>query len=82
MTAAVNRRTASGWVLGAQERIDGAQALALFLGPVDRPGDPPRRLMPGAPADLCVMARPMRDVVHTLDAALVKATVIGGRVVG
>ncbi|MCU1344563.1 MAG: Amidohydrolase 3, partial [Acidimicrobiia bacterium] len=79
MRAAVSRTTASGYPMGPQERIDGARALALFLGPVDRPGGPARRIAVGAPADLCVMRHPWRQVVHDLDAAGVRATVMDGR---
>jgi predicted amidohydrolase YtcJ len=80
MTAAVTRATASGHVLGTDERINGAQALAMFLSSPDRPGGPIRRVAVGAPADLCVMAAPRRQVVEELDAELVLATVVGGRV--
>ena len=81
MTAAVTRSTESGHVLGGVERVDGARALALFLGPPQQPGGPVRRVEVGAPADLCVMARPWREVVVELDAALVLATVLDGQLV-
>jgi len=82
MTAAVSRATASGHVLGPAERVEASQALAMFLGPPDRPGGRVRRVEVGAAADLCVMARPWRDVVAELDAGLVSATVVDGRLVG
>jgi predicted amidohydrolase YtcJ len=55
IAAAVTRRTAAGAVLGKAERITPAAALALFLGPLDAPGGPPRRVEAGAPADLCLL---------------------------
>jgi predicted amidohydrolase YtcJ len=69
LDAAVTRRTGSGAVLGEQERLAPEAALALLLGAPLAPARP-RRLAPGAAADLCL--RDDRGVV---------ATVIGGRVV-
>jgi predicted amidohydrolase YtcJ len=65
MRAAVHRRTASGAILGADERVDPATALALFLG---RPDDPatPRTIEPGAQADLCILDRPLDAVLTAL----------------
>ena len=67
MRAAVHRRTRAGAVLGDDERIDARAALDLFLGHPDRPGTG-RRIAPGAPADLCVLDRPL-DAVHAALAA-------------
>jgi predicted amidohydrolase YtcJ len=80
MRAAVNRTTASGVVLGGQERIDARTALAMFLGSAEHPAQP-RSVTPGGPADLCVLAADQADVLHDLDADMVAATVVGGRVV-
>ncbi len=55
MAAAIHRRTAAGVTLGGPERIDAAEALALYVGPADDPGGPPRRVETGAPADLCLL---------------------------
>jgi predicted amidohydrolase YtcJ len=63
--AAVHRRTASGAVLGADERVDPAVALGLFLGRPDAPALP-RRVAPGAAADLCILDRPLGDLLATL----------------
>lgn len=56
-------------VLGPIERLGPDQALAAYLAPPDDPGGPPRRIAPGAPADL-VLRSPDGDV---------QATVIAGR---
>jgi predicted amidohydrolase YtcJ len=63
--AAVHRRTASGAVLGAGERVDPAVALGLFLGRPDAPALP-RRVAPGEPADLCLLDRPLADLLGAL----------------
>ncbi|MDQ1503110.1 MAG: hypothetical protein QOD57_837 [Actinomycetota bacterium] len=79
MAAAVTRRTPSGEILGADERLDPRRALDLFLGPAGAPGGPPRRVAPGAPADLCLLALPLNEALRSPTAALVTATVRAGR---
>ncbi len=81
MRAAVTRRTAAGAVLGCGERLGPEEALALFLAPLERPGGTPRRVEAGALADLCLLEVPWRDARHHLDRRLVRATVVGGRLV-
>lgn len=80
MRAAVHRRTPSGTVLGADESIDAATALDMFLGAPEQP-DVPRELTVGMPADMCLLAAPPRDVLAALDASLVATTVYDGAVV-
>lgn len=80
VAAAASRTTTGGRTLGAAERIAPADALSLYLGAADVPAVP-RRLTVGARADLCLLAVPLRDVLATPDAALIRATVIGGRLV-
>ena len=82
MAAAVDRAAASGTVLGPEDRIAPQRALDLFLGPPDAPGGPSRRVVPGAPADLCVLDRPLADALEDLAAVRVSATLVGGRLVG
>ena len=60
IAAAVDRRTPSGAILGAGERLDARRALDLFLGPPGSPGGPIRRVAAGAPADLCLLAAAAR----------------------
>ncbi|HEY0973249.1 MAG TPA: amidohydrolase family protein [Solimonas sp.] len=55
MRAAVDRRTLSGAVVGAQESLTPAEALAGFLSPLAAPGGAPRRILVGAAADLCLI---------------------------
>jgi len=58
LRAAVQRRTAAGAPLGPAERLAPERALDLFLGPPEAPGGRPRRVAPGAPADLVLLDRP------------------------
>ena len=80
MEAAVSRRTAGGRPLGLEEARPPEQALALFLAdPADLRRT--RVLATGAPADLCLLTRPWSELRRALDAAAVRATIIGGRLV-
>ena len=81
MAAAVQRRSATGHVLGPAERIPGRRALDLFLGRPDSPGGLVRRVEVGAVADLVLLDRPLADVVVDLRATRVRATFIGGQAV-
>lgn len=80
MRAAVHRRARSGVVLGPDERVSATTALTMFLGDARQPVAP-RQICPGAPADLCVLSQPPAAALSELDAGLVAATVIAGRVV-
>ncbi|MGE3619096.1 MAG: amidohydrolase family protein [Acidimicrobiia bacterium] len=59
VAAATTRRTRTGAVLGPDEVVDPATALGLFLGHHLDPGRRRRRVEPGAPADLCLLDRPL-----------------------
>jgi len=61
LRAAAERRTAAGALLGEAERLPPERALDLFLGPPEAPGGPPRRVAPGAPADLVFLDRPWAE---------------------
>ena len=80
MRAAVNRRTASGSVLGQAETLTPEQALALFTTPLDAPGGAPRQVAVGAPADFCLLKSPWRIARQRLRKEDVAATVYAGRV--
>ncbi|MGA5462223.1 amidohydrolase family protein [Mycobacterium sp. NPDC050041] len=80
MRAAVRRQTLAGAVLNPAECISAATALSMFHGSAEQPSVP-RRVAPGQPGDLCVLAASPREVLDALDADLVAATVVGGEVV-
>jgi predicted amidohydrolase YtcJ len=63
---------------GSDERISAESALRLFLGHPDLPAVP-RRIEPGAPADLTLLRVPPQDLASALpEGDLVAATVIAG----
>jgi predicted amidohydrolase YtcJ len=81
MRAAVTRTTPRGHVIAAAERIPAVRALELFLSPGSRPGRPPRRVSPGAPADLVLLEGPLAAALGDPDHAQVVATIAAGRVI-
>lgn len=78
---AIERTTAGGRRLGPAEAVPPAVALAGFLGDPARPGGPPRRVQPGAPADLVLLDRPLAAALAEPTAAAVRATWIDGHLV-
>ncbi len=74
MQAAVDRRTAAGAVLGAEDALRPERALALFTSAPEAPGGPPRHVTVGVPADLCLLDRPWSRARDALDAGAVVAT--------
>jgi predicted amidohydrolase YtcJ len=81
MRAAVRRRTEAGRSLGPDEALTPERALALFTSPARAPGGRPRRVEPGAAADLCLLDRPWRDARRTLDGRGVAAAFVAGDLV-
>ena len=81
MRAAVERRSESGAVLGAEEALTPERALSLFTSPSEAPGGAARGVAPGAPADLCLLDRPWAQARGALDGSLVAATLVAGRVI-
>jgi predicted amidohydrolase YtcJ len=79
MAAAVSRLTRRGQALGLSEALTPEEALDLFLADPVELGRT-RRIVPGAKADLCLLARPWREAREVLSADLVRTTLIGGRV--
>lgn len=79
MQAAVDRRTASGIVLGEAERLTPEQALALYSGAADAPGGRPRRLEIGMTADLCLLDRPWAAARRAIGEVAVNLTLKAGR---
>ena len=80
MSAAVSRRTALGHHIGADEQLTPERALDLFLGRPADPGGPVRSVLPGGPADLCLLVLPWKEARMELSSQLVRATVRDGRV--
>ncbi|MET0829246.1 MAG: amidohydrolase family protein [Microbacterium sp.] len=82
ISAAVERRTRSGGVLGEAEAITPAQALAGFLGDPLDPGRIARQVEVGAPADLALLAPAPGIVVGDAEgSSAVRATFIDGQLV-
>jgi predicted amidohydrolase YtcJ len=70
LSAAVDRRTQAGAVVTPAEQISPAQALAGYLGG--------RRVVPGEPADLLVLDRPLAEQLAAPTADAVHRVLIGG----
>jgi predicted amidohydrolase YtcJ len=81
MATAVDRLTCAGRPLGPSERVSPTQALSLYLDHPAAPGRVPRRIAVGAPADLCLLRAPLRDVLAHPGAEMVRATLIGASLV-
>jgi predicted amidohydrolase YtcJ len=81
MRSAVKRRTSSGLVLNEWEALSPEQALDLYLSPLESAGTGIREVRKGVPADLCLLRVPWSIARQRLDAELVAATIIGGKVV-
>ena len=77
--AAVDRRTSAGAVLNPVERVQPSQALALLLGRAESPGGPIRHVATGEPADLCLLAAPLRDALRDSGTNPVRAVLRAGR---
>jgi predicted amidohydrolase YtcJ len=82
IAAAATRRTVDGRSLGGWERVEAQTVLDGYLAPLDAPGGPPRRVMPGADADLVLLHLPLRDALAEPSAELVAMTMRAGRVTG
>lgn len=59
MATAATRHTRAGTVLGPHERMPAARVLAGYLSDLDDPGGAPRRVVPDAPAELCLLHLPL-----------------------
>ncbi len=81
MTAAIGRRTRLGHALGTRERVSPKRALALYLDEASAPGRRPRPVTVGAPADLCLLDRPLDAGLATLSADSVVLTLLNGEVI-
>jgi len=78
IATAADRRTATGAVVGADETVSTGRALDAFLSSPDRPGGPPRRVAPGAAADLVLLDVPLVVALADPSADHVATTMISG----
>lgn len=78
IATAMSRRTRSGALVGADERVEAHRALQWFLTPATDPGGPVRRVELGAPADLCLLDVPLAEMLAAPDATHVRCTWIDG----
>jgi len=76
IAAATTRGTPDGGPLGPAERLTAREALDRYL--VAEPGGPPRRIVPGAPADLVLLQDPLTEALRRPTAEQVRAVWIGG----
>ncbi|HEX3647588.1 MAG TPA: amidohydrolase family protein [Pseudonocardiaceae bacterium] len=67
--------------LAPAERVPARTVLAGLLSPLSDPGGPPRRVVPGVPADLCLLRVPLTEALSTPDAEAVAVTICRGQVV-
>jgi predicted amidohydrolase YtcJ len=81
ISAAIDRRTRAGVVLGPAERLDATAALGLFLTPLERPGGAARRVAVGEVADLCLLARSLRETVREPSSAQVRLVLRAGSMI-
>jgi predicted amidohydrolase YtcJ len=81
MRAAVERRTASGALLGPKEALTPEEALALFSTPLEDPGGPAREIRTGEPADLCLLDVPWSRARIDLESCHVRAAFCSGELV-
>ena len=81
LAASSTRKTQSGRVLGADERVGAEVALGGMLSALDDPGGPLRAISVGAPADVVVLDRPLAEALEAPDKSCVRLTLIGGRIV-
>jgi predicted amidohydrolase YtcJ len=81
LAAAVERRTASGNVVGIGEDMTPGQALTALLSDPADPGGAPRRVAPGESADLLLLDRPLASQLADPPAGAVRRVWVGGRVV-
>ena len=77
MKAAVERRTVSGQLIGSKEQLSPEQALGLFIGSLENPGQA-QQIRPGMEANLCLLKYPWVRCRHRLRSADVKVVICEG----
>ncbi|HVU74779.1 MAG TPA: amidohydrolase family protein [Mycobacteriales bacterium] len=81
LRAARDRTTATGVLVGADERVTAASALRMMQTELDDPTGAPRAVAAGQPADVVLLHTSLRDALDALDATAVRHTFIAGRAV-
>ncbi len=81
MRAAVARRSRAGVMLGADERLNPEQALALFTSAAGDPGGACRRIAEGEVADLCLLRCSWNQAREILCSSNVRATILSGELI-
>ena len=79
--SAIQRKTAYGRSLGAEEAITPSIALAMYLGDPASPGTRARRVRVGAAADLCLLDVSIDEALAAPAATHVRATFVNGEIV-
>lgn len=74
MADAAARLTERGHSMSPEERVGVRAVLASYLSAPDRPGGPVRRVVPGAPADLCLLGVPLAEALKAPRRTLVRRT--------
>ncbi|KKD06679.1 hypothetical protein TN53_17615 [Streptomyces sp. WM6386] len=81
LRSARDRQAPDGAPLGPNESVSVSTALAGMLSSPLRPGDAPRSVARGEPADLCLLHAPRAVALEEPSADLVRMTVCEGRIV-
>ncbi|MFF5010922.1 amidohydrolase family protein [Streptomyces phaeochromogenes] len=77
IAAAVHRTTPLGGVLTPEETLTPAAALDAYLGPLENPGGPPRRVRSGEPAELVLLHTGRATALADPTSELVRVTLMG-----
>ena len=75
IAAAAERRTRGGRLMGLDERIPTSQCLAMYLTTAGAPAGATRVIAPGRPARLCVLDRPLTEVLRSPATTMVQGIV-------
>jgi len=80
MTSAVQRKTSKGSYLLSQEALTPLQALKLFCGSAQFPGNEISSFVTGEPADLILLNKTWQQMIQDLSTSQVDLTLIDGRI--
>ncbi|MFL6240218.1 MAG: amidohydrolase family protein [Actinomycetes bacterium] len=80
IATATARTTATGSLVGADERVSVSDALNGYLSGPDDPGGEPRRVEAGAQADLCLLRTPLSRALRAPSRSLVALVIADGQI--